>query len=81
MCDGGSLKWKHFEPFPDGQIADDLDKYICKLTVDNTMTHNAWQVCEEIVSRIDDSPGPGRSDFLKTFTPPSKRTCFFLGSR
>ena len=61
MCDGGSLPWKYLEPFQIGQIPDDLDEY--KLTVDNTMKHNACQVYEVVVFRIDDVPAPDKSDF------------------
>ena len=78
MCDGGSLPWKYFEPFgPDQNIADvSLDECI-KCVVDETMKRNAWKVCEEAVLRIDDAPGPGRHDFLKAFTTPSKDVMFF----
>ena len=34
-------------------------------------------MCEEAVLRIDDAPGPGRHDFLKAFTTPSKDVMFF----
>ena len=41
------------------------------------MKRNAWKVCEEAVLRIDDAPGPGRHDFLKAFTTPSKGIMLF----
>ena len=74
MCDGGSLPWKYLEPFPDGQISDDLDEY--KL---NTMKYNAWQVCEKIaLIRTDDAPGPGRR---MPFTTLLKENIFFSGTK
>ncbi|MCP3927916.1 MAG: hypothetical protein GY705_02310 [Bacteroidetes bacterium] len=41
------------------------------------MKRNAWKVCEEVISRVDDAPGPGCNDYMKAYVTPSKEEMFF----
>jgi hypothetical protein len=76
LCDGGPLPWQYVEPFPDGNVENvTLEEY--KEQVEEAMKQNAGKVCDEVVIRIDDAPGPGCKDFLKAFKTPSENEMFF----
>ena len=61
---GHSLAWMPNEPFPDRNV-DEVYK-------DEAMKRNTWKVCEEVVLRLDVTPGSGGNDFLQIYRIPSK---------
>ena len=72
----GEPIWDHFQAFPDGDLENvSLEEY--KDKVDEKMKKNAWKVCEEVVTRVDDAPGPGQKDYIKAFQTPEKNKMFF----
>ena len=77
LCDGAPLPWDFYQAFPDGINGKDiaLDEY--KKTVEETTDKNAWKVCEEVVHRVDDAPGPGHKDYMKAFQTPHTEESFF----
>ena len=65
-----------FDAFPnENGIPDDLEEY--KENIDKTMKLNFWKVCDEMVARVDDAPGPETNDFLIAYTTPRKEDMFW----
>lgn len=81
LVDGRALKWEYFKP------TDIMsEEEIKKLTVAEikeleaeTMERNAWQVSQEVVSRIDGEPGPA-GDCMKAFVTNKKDKQFFFNT-
>ena len=77
ICDGAGLDWEHKKLFTDKTI-----EVVKKMSIDELKEHelkqmeyNAYHVCDEVTSHIDEAPGPG--GFLKAYRAVNKKDMFF----
>ncbi len=73
VCDGGALEWDFFKLFDgDENKLAQCSPAELKNEEDQVMYKNALKICEDLVYRVDDAPGPA-GDFMKAYVTPAKQ--------